>query len=75
MRAPGIERRSEMKRNVGNAERVARVTIGVILLALVVVGPQTWWGLIGLVPIVTALWGWCPLWSALGVSTHRPGVR
>jgi len=64
-----------MKRNVGNAERVVRVVIGVILLALVVVGPQTWWGLIGLVPIVTALWGWCPLWSALGVSTHRPAVR
>ena len=64
-----------MKRNVGNAERVVRVVIGAVLLALVVVGPQTWWGLIGLVPIVTALWGWCPLWSALGFSTYRPGVH
>jgi hypothetical protein len=64
-----------MKRNVGNAERVVRVVIGVVLLALVVVGPKTWWGLIGLVPIVTALWGWCPIWSTLGFSTHRPGAR
>ena len=51
------------------------MVIGVVLLALVVVGPKTWWGLIGLVPIVTALWGWCPIWSTLGFSTHRPGVR
>ena len=64
-----------MKRNVGGAERVVRVVIGVVLLALVVVGPKMWWGLIGLVPIVTALWGWWPIWSALGLSTHRPSVR
>jgi hypothetical protein len=64
-----------MKRNVGSAERVVRVVIGVGLLALVVVGPKTWWGLVGLITIVTALWGWCPIWSALGFSTHRPSER
>jgi hypothetical protein len=60
-----------MRRNVGGTERVVRVVVGVVLLALVVVGPKSWWGLIGVIPIVTALWGWCPIWSALGFSTHK----
>jgi DUF2892 family protein len=60
-----------MTLNVGGVERVVRVLVGVLLLALVVVGPQTWWGLIGMILIATALWGWCPIWSALGVSTRR----
>ena len=60
-----------MERNVGTAERMARIVVGVVLLALTVVGPKTWWGLVGLVPLGTALWGWCPLWSALRISTHR----
>ena len=47
-----------MERNVGNAERLVRIIVGVVLLALTVVGPQTWWGLVGLVPLGTALWGW-----------------
>ena len=60
-----------MKLNVGNAERVVRVLVGLVLLALVVVGPKTWWGLIGVIPIATALWGWCPIWSAFGISTRK----
>ena len=47
-----------MKWNVGTAERVIRIVIGVVLLALTVTGPKTWWGLVGLVPLGTALWGW-----------------
>ena len=47
-----------MQRNVGTAERLVRIIIGVVLLALTVVGPRTWWGLVGLVPLGTALWGW-----------------
>ncbi len=39
-----------MTRNVGSWERVLRVVIGVILLALVVIGPKTWWGLVGVIP-------------------------
>ncbi|MFI5373669.1 MAG: DUF2892 domain-containing protein [Candidatus Rokuibacteriota bacterium] len=63
-----------MTLNVGSAERVIRVLVGVVWLALVVVGPQTWWGLIGVVPIATALAGWCPIWSALGISTRKETV-
>ena len=47
-----------MTRNVRNLERVLRIIVGVILLALVVIGPKTWWGLVGVVPIATGLWGW-----------------
>jgi len=53
-----LMRRNEMTRNVGTWERVLRIVIGVILLALVVIGPKTWWGLVGLIPLATALWGW-----------------
>jgi hypothetical protein len=51
-------RRNEMTRNVGTWERGLRIVIGVILLALIVIGPKTWWGLVGVIPLGTGLWGW-----------------
>ena len=56
-------------RNIGTIDRVARIVIGVALLALVFVGPQTLWGLVGLVPLGTALIGWCPAYRLLGLKT------
>jgi hypothetical protein len=47
-----------MKLNVAIAEQVLRIVFGVALLAFTVVGPRTWWGLVGFVPLVTALWGY-----------------
>ncbi len=47
-----------MKLNVGSAEPVLRIVVGLALLALTVVGPRTWWGLVGFVPLVTGLWGY-----------------
>jgi len=58
-----------MSRNEGTIDRVLRVILGLVLLSLVFVGPQTWWGLIGLVPLVTGLMGSCPVYSMLGLST------
>lgn len=55
--------------NEHNVERVVRVLVGAGLLSLVFVGPQTWWGLVGLVPLVTGLAGTCPLYTLLGFST------
>ncbi len=55
--------------NVGNVDRWLRVAVGVVLLALVFVGPQTWWGLIGLVPLATGLTRKCPAYSLLGMNT------
>jgi hypothetical protein len=58
-----------MKTNEGMIDRVIRVIVGVVLLALVFVGPQTYWGLIGLVPLLTGLVGFCPLYKMLGLNT------
>lgn len=55
--------------NEGNVDRVLRVVLGVALLSLVFVGPQSWWGLVGLVPLMTGLVGSCPLYTLFGVST------
>jgi len=57
------------KTNVGNLDRVLRVIVGVILIALVFVGPKTPWGWIGVVPLVTGLLKTCPAYSLLGVSS------
>ena len=58
-----------MTRNEGTIDRVLRVVLGLILLALVFVGPQTPWGWIGIVPLVTGLVGFCPLYKIAGLST------
>ncbi len=50
-------------------ERGARVLLGLGVLALAFVGPQTPWGYLGLVPLLTGLIGSCPLYTALGFST------
>jgi len=64
-------------RNEGTLDRVVRVVAGLAILSLIVVGPTTWWGLVGLVPLATGLVGVCPLYTLLGVRTcpmARPGA-
>lgn len=56
-------------RNEHKIDRILRVLLGLGLLSLVIVGPQTLWGLIGIVPLATGLIGWCPLYSVLGIKT------
>jgi hypothetical protein len=56
-------------RNEGTIDRVLRVVAGAALVSLVFVGPETPWGWIGLVPLVTGLVGNCPVYSLLGIST------
>lgn len=58
-----------MTANVGSMDRILRIVAGLALLSLVFVGPQTLWGLIGLIPLATGLFGLCPAYSLLGVST------
>jgi hypothetical protein len=55
--------------NVGNTDRIIRIVIGLALLSLVFVGPQTLWGLVGLIPLGTAGFRFCPLYRVLGLST------
>lgn len=58
-----------MASNVGGIDRILRIVVGLVLLALVFVGPKTAWGWIGLVPLITGLVGWCPAYVPLGIST------
>lgn len=60
-----------MKQNIGNIERIIRVVFGLAVLSLVFIGPQSMWGLIGAVPLLTGLVGWCPPYALLGISTHK----
>lgn len=58
-----------MEKNIGRIDQVVRVLIGLVLIALVFVGPQTPWGWIGVPVVLIALFGWCPLYRILGIST------
>ncbi len=55
--------------NVGTLDRTIRVLVGLGLLALVFLGPQTPWGWIGVVPLVTGLVGFCPAYKLVGLRT------
>jgi hypothetical protein len=59
--------------NVGKVERVIRVLAGLGLLSLVFIGPQTVWGWIGAVPLITGLIGYCPVYSLIGFNTCKTG--
>jgi hypothetical protein len=66
-----------MTRNVGGIDRALRIVIGLGLLSLTVLleGNLRWVGLIGLVPLATALVGNCPAYSILGISTCAVSAR
>jgi hypothetical protein len=57
--------------NEHRGERILRVVVGLGVLSLTVVGPQTLWGLLGLVPLATGFLGSCPIYSVFGISTCR----
>ncbi|WP_217351441.1 DUF2892 domain-containing protein [Aquisalimonas sp. 2447] len=59
------------KCNMGTVDRAVRAVVGLVLISLVFVGPQTAWGWIGLVPLATAALGFCPAYSPLGLSTCK----
>ena len=56
-------------KNEGKLDRTLRVIAGLGILSLVFVGPQTAWGWVGVVPLVTGLIGNCPVYSILGINT------
>ena len=61
-----------MVQNVGGIDKAIRVIVGLALLSLLflVEGNARWWGLIGIVPILTVVMGWCPAYALLGLSTN-----
>ncbi|MAT57309.1 MAG: DUF2892 domain-containing protein [Melioribacteraceae bacterium] len=59
-----------MKTNVGSTDRILRIVLGVVIIA---VGfyYQSWWGVIGIVPLATAFMRWCPAYLPFGISTCK----
>ena len=64
-----------LARNTGNVDRIIRVIVGAVLVGNVFVGLQTVVGWIGLVLIITGLFGTCPVYSLLGVDTRTVGEK
>ena len=58
-----------MKANVGGIDRIARIVVGLALIALAATGTVGAWGWIGVVPLLTGLIRWCPLYPLLGISS------
>jgi hypothetical protein len=58
-----------MKSNVGGIDRILRIVLGLALIALTLTGTIGAWGWIGLVPLATAAFGFCPLYTVLGMNT------
>ena len=62
-----------MKKNVGATDRWIRIVLGIALLSLIVFlnGGIRWIGLIGLVPLITGILNYCPIYSLLKISTNK----
>jgi len=58
-----------MKTNVGGIDRILRIVIGLVLIALAATGTVGVWGWIGVVPLATAALGFCPLYTVLGLNS------
>ena len=60
-----------MKKNVGGIDRGLRIAIG---LAIGVLGIlfKTWWGLVGIIPLLTGFIRFCPIYEPLKISSHKP---
>ncbi len=60
-----------MKKNMGLVDRSVRALLGLVLIAMVFVGPQTPWGWVGIIFLTTALISWCPLYRIFGIKTCK----
>ena len=58
-------------KNVGSIDRILRIIIGLVLLSLVFFGPQTPWGYIGVILVITAFMNFCPLYAILRMSSLK----
>lgn len=64
-----------MRHNESTFDRWLRIVLGAVLIALVFTGPQTLWGWLGLIPLVTGLVGYCPVYGLFGWSTCARSER
>lgn len=59
--------------NVGGLDRALRILVGLALVVAAAKGAVGLWAYVGLVPLVTGLMGWCPLYAVFGLKTCRTG--
>jgi hypothetical protein len=55
--------------NEGTLDRALRIVIGLALVFLTFLGPKSAWGYLGIIPLVTGLMGFCPMYRVLGITT------
>lgn len=58
-----------MKFNVGGMDRILRIVIGLVLIALAATGTVGWWGWLGVIPLLTGVVRFCPLYPLVGINT------
>ncbi len=63
-----------MKTNVGKQDKTIRIILG-LLIAAGGIYYQSWWGLLAIIPFVTAFSGFCPLYSVLGIQTCKTSIK
>lgn len=63
-----------MKCNIGKSDRVIRILLGIVIVILGFYF-KSWWGLVGLVPLLTAAFRWCPLYLPFNLSTDKPNAN
>ena len=64
-----------LAKNVGSIDRILRIVVGLGLISLFFVGPQTPWGWVGIVPLLTAVISFCPLYTLIGIRTCPIGNK
>jgi len=60
-----------MATNEGTLDRVIRVVVGLAILSLAFIGPQTPWAYLELIPLLTGLVGFCPAYALFGIRTCK----
>lgn len=60
-----------MVKNMGSADKVIRLIVSLFIISLVFWGPQTYWGLLGIIPLITVFTGFCPLYRPFRISTRK----
>lgn len=63
-----------MKKNVGSTDKWIRIILGAVIIVLGLIN-QSWWGLVGLLPLATAFMGVCPAYLPLGISTCKTDLN
>jgi len=60
-----------MNANIGTLDRSLRIAVGLILIALSLFGVIGWWGWLGLLPLATGFFRFCPAYRLLGISSCK----